>query len=550
MALAGGVSITFPQKRGHYYQDGGMMSPDGHCRAFDADAQGTVFGSGIGVVLLKRVDDAIRDGDQIYGIIRGFAVNNDGSAKVGYTAPSVEGQANVIAMAHAAAAGEPESIGYIEAHGTGTPLGDPIELAGLTQAFRAHTNKEQFCVIGTAKTNVGHLDIAAGVTGLINAAHIVRHGVFPPTLHFKKPNPNFDFANSPFRVNGERSEWKAGSGPRRAGVSAFGVGGTNAHVVIEQAPERNSSPSSRAHHLLVLSARSPAALDQATDNLAAHLKSHPDMNLADVAWTLHLGRRAFDCRRAIVASNATEAIRSLSKRENVQTRLKPSDAPEVYFLFPGQGSQHPNMAREIYDAEPVFRDAVDRCAQILRPHLDADLRTLLYPPAGTSEEVKRSVTETVIAQPAIFTIEYALAQLWMSWGIRPKAMVGHSIGEFVAACLAGVISLEDALALVALRGRMMQRLPAGGMLSVRLPETEVRKRLREPLSLAAVNSPSLCVVAGSLEPLGQFEEELTDTGVACRRLVTSHAFHSVMMDPLIDPLTDALSQVRLNPPPI
>src|SRR6202047_869352 len=246
MALAGGVSITFPQKRGHYYQDGGMMSPDGHCRAFDADAQGTVFGSGIGVVLLKRVDDAIRDGDQIYAIIRGFAVNNDGSAKVGYTAPSVEGQANVIAMAHAAAAVEPESIGYIEAHGTGTPLGDPIELAGLTQAFRAHTNKEQFCVIGTAKTNVGHLDIAAGVTGLINAAHIVRHGVFPPTLHFKKPNPNFDFANSPFRVDSERSEWKAGSGPRRAGVSAFGVGGTNAHVVIEQPPERNSSPSSRA----------------------------------------------------------------------------------------------------------------------------------------------------------------------------------------------------------------------------------------------------------------------------------------------------------------
>lgn len=552
MALAGGVSITFPQKRGYHYQEGGMVSADGHVRAFDADAQGTVFGSGVGVVLLKRLDEAVRDGDHIYAVIRGFGVNNDGSAKVGYTAPSVEGQASVIAMAHGAAGIDPDSIGYIEAHGTGTPLGDPIELAGLTQAFRTQTGKNQFCVIGTAKTNVGHLDVAAGVTGLINAAQIVRHGVFPPTLHFKKSNPNFDFENSPFRVNAERSEWKADNGPRRAGVSAFGVGGTNAHVVIEQAPERHSASSARSRHLLVLSARSPAALDQATDNLAAHLKAHPDLNLADVAWTLQAGRRAFDCRRAVVAGSATEAIDALTKRdrEHVQTRLKPNNASEVFFLFPGQGSQHPNMAREIYEAEPVFREAVDRCAQILLPHLDADLRTLLYPPAGTSEEAKRSVTETVIAQPAIFTIEYALAQLWLSWGIRPKAMAGHSIGEFVAACLAGVISLEDALALVALRGRMMQGIPAGGMLSVRLTEDEVRKRLPDPLSLAAVNSPSLCVVAGALGPLEQFEKELTEAGVACRRLVTSHAFHSVMMDAVVDPLTGAFSRTQLNSPQI
>jgi amino acid adenylation domain-containing protein len=552
MALAGGVSITFPQKRGYFYQEGGMVSPDGHCRAFDADAQGTVFGSGIGVVLLKRLDDAMRDGDQIYATIRGFAVNNDGSGKVGYTAPSVEGQARVIAMAHEAAGVEADSIGYVEAHGTGTPLGDPIELASLTRAFRARTDRRQFCTIGTAKTNVGHLDIAAGVTGLINAAHIVRHGVFPPTLHFNQPNPNFDFESSPFVVSRKRSEWKVDGGPRRAGISAFGVGGTNAHVVLEQAPEPQSSPSTRSNHLLVLSARSSAALDRATDNLATHLKSHPELNLADVAWTLQAGRRSFDCRRAVVAGDATEAISALSNRdrEHVRTRLQTNDASEVYFLFPGQGSQHPNMAREIYDAEAVFRKAVDHCAQVLRPHLDADLRTLLYPPAGASESLKRRVTDTVIAQPAIFTIEYALAQLWMSWGIRPKAMAGHSIGEFVAACLAGVISLEDALALVALRGRMMQQLPPGGMLSVRLPESEVRKRLREPLALAAVNSPSLCVVAGSLEPLEQFERELGDAGVACRRLVTSHAFHSAMMDPLVDPLADAFSRVRLSPPRI
>jgi amino acid adenylation domain-containing protein len=550
MALAGGVSITFPQKRGYYYQDGGMVSRDGHCRAFDADAQGTVFGGGLGVVLLKRFDDAIRDGDQIYAVIRGFAVNNDGSAKVGYTAPSVEGQASVIAMAHEAAGVEPETIGYIEAHGTGTPLGDPIELAGLTQAFRAQTDRKQFCTIGTAKTNVGHLDVAAGVTGLINAAHIVRHGVFPPTLHFEKPNPNFDFQNSPFRVVNERTEWRAETALRRAGVSAFGVGGTNAHVVIEQAPERRACSSVPTKQLLVLSARSPAALEQATDNLAAHLSVHPNMNLADAAWTLQAGRRAFDCRRAVVAGDAAEAVRLLSKRERTQTRSKPNDAPEVCFLFPGQGSQHPNMAREIYDTEPVFRQWVDRCADLLRPHLDTDLRTLLYPPAGTSEEVKRSVTETVNAQPAIFTIEYALAQLWMSWGIRPKAMVGHSIGEFVAACLAGVISLDDALALVALRGRMMQQLPAGGMLSVRLPETDIRKRLQAPLSLAAVNSPSLCVIAGPLKSLEQFEQELNGESVACRRLVTSHAFHSAMMDPLIEPLAGALAKTQLAQPQI
>ncbi len=552
MALAGGVSITFPQKRGYHYQEGGMVSPDGHCRAFDADARGTVFGSGCAVVLMKRAEEAIRDGDQIYAIIRGFAVNNDGSAKVGYTAPSVEGQAAVIAMAHEVSGVDPESIGYIEAHGTGTPLGDPIELAGLTRAFGAGTTKRQFCTIGTAKTNVGHLDVAAGVTGLINAAHIVRHGIFPATLYFRTPNPNFDFENSPFRVCSERTPWHS-ERPRRAGVSSFGVGGTNAHIVIEQPPEEEASPSARTSHLLVLSARSPTALDRATEDLAGHLRANPELSLPDVAWTLQVGRRPFDCRRTVVARDVASAIQSLSRGggAQVQTRIQPASACELYFLFPGQGSQHLNMAREVYDAEPVFRHALDRCADILRPHLETDLLTLLYPPAASvSDEDKRRVTETVIAQPAIFSIEYALAQLWMSWGIQPKGMIGHSIGEFVAACLAGVISLEDALALVALRGRMMQQLPPGGMLSVRLPEAEVRKRLRASLSLAAVNSPSLCVVAGSFEALDQFEGELNAAGIACRRLTTSHAFHSAMMDPLVGPLTDALSHVRLSAPQI
>ncbi|HVT27108.1 MAG TPA: type I polyketide synthase, partial [Lacipirellulaceae bacterium] len=551
MALAGGVSITLPQRRGTFYQEGGMVSPDGHCRAFDADASGTVFGSGVAIVLLKRLEDAVHDNDQIYSVIRGFGVNNDGATKVGYTAPSVEGQSRAIAMAQAAAGIEPDSIGYIEAHGTGTPLGDPIELAALTKAFRAQTAKKHYCVIGTAKTNVGHLDAAAGVTGLINATHVVRHGVFPPTLHFKRPNANFDLESSPFFVNAALSHWKPNGVPRRAGVSSFGVGGTNAHVIIEQAPDRQTTTSTKPAHLLVLSARTEAALDRATENLAAHLSAHPETNLADAAWTLQIGRREFGHRRAVAARNVREAITALSNpvRRPVRVGSQQKERP-VSFLFPGQGSQHVNMGREIYQSEPVFRDVVDRCANILRPHLGADLRSLLYPADNATEDDKRRVTDTVIAQPALFTIEYALAQLWQAWGVQPKAMLGHSIGEFVAACLADVFQLEDALAVIAARGRMMQQLPTGGMLSVRLSESELRRRLPGSLSIAAVNSSSLCVAAGPSDALGELEQALTREGIAVRRLITSHAFHSAMMDPLIEPFTAIVANVRLKPPRI
>jgi len=552
MALAGGVSISFPQKRGYPYQEGGMVSPDGHCRAFDENANGTVFGAGAGVVVLKRLEDAVADGDSIYAVIRGFATNNDGSDKVGYTAPSVEGQANVIAMAQALAGVSPDSIGYVEAHGTGTPLGDPIEMAALTKAFRTHTKAKQFCAVGTAKTNVGHLDIAAGITGLIHATHIVRDGVFPPTLHFQKPNPKLDLENTPFFLNSKRKEWRQENGPRRAGVSAFGVGGTNAHVVLEQAPARQSSPSARSMQLLVLSARSEKALENATTNLYHYLNGHPGLNLADAAWTLQAGRGSFPCRRAIVARDVPEAIASLSQRDRKRllTRLKPLENPTVSFLFPGQGAQHPNMGRELYENERVFRESVDQCAEILHAPLGVDLRSLLYPAESASEEAKKRVTDTVIAQPAIFTIEYALAQLWMSWGIRPAAMLGHSIGEFTAACLAGVFSLVDALTLVAARGNLMQDLPRGGMLSVRLPESELRTRLDGKLSLAAVNSPSLCVVAGPFDALEEFEKKLGADGIMCRRLVTSHAFHSSMMDPIIKPFTKLIAEVRPGRPQI
>jgi amino acid adenylation domain-containing protein len=554
MALAGGSSITLPQKRGTEYQEGGMTSPDGHCRTFDASAKGTVFGSGVGVVLLKRMEDAVRNGDHIYAVIRGCAVNNDGSSKVGFTAPSIEGQSRVIAMAQEAAGVSPDSIGYIEAHGTGTPLGDPIELAALTQAFRAKTNAKQFCAIGTAKTNVGHLDIAAGVTGLINATNILRHGILPPTLHFREPNPTFDLGNSPFYVNTKRTEWKQQELPRRAGVSAFGVGGTNAHVILEEPPAQTSTDSARPAQLLVLSARSELALEKATDNLAEHLKSRQDLPLADLAWTLQVGRRRFTYRRTAVVHNISDAIRVLSQhdRTRVQTRCNSNDPAAVYFLFPGQGSQHPHMGRQVYETEPVFRQWVDRCCEILRPHLGENLLPVLYPSHEASESESRRLTDTALAQPAIFTVEYALAQLWMSWGIQPQGMLGHSVGEFVAACLAGVFSLEDALALIASRGRMMQTIARGGMLSVRLPESEVRARLNGDgrLALAAVNAPSLCVVAGPFDALDGLESQLQDEGVATRRLVTSHAFHSSMMDPILDKFSSRLEQTHLRPPQI
>src|SRR6266404_3377228 len=552
MALAGGSSITLPQKRGTEYQEGGMTSPDGHCRTFDAGANGTVFGSGVGVVLLKRMEDALRDGDQIYAVIRGCALNNDGSSKVGFTAPSVEGQSRVITMAQEVAGVGPETIGYIEAHGTGTPLGDPIELAALTQAFRAKTAAKQFCAIGTAKANIGHLDVAAGVTGLINATNILQHGVLPSTLHFHSPNPKFDLGNSPFFINTKLKEWKSDQKPKRAGVSAFGVGGTNAHAILEEAPPQTSSDSLRPAQLLILSARSEKALNQATDNLVEHLKSSTATHLADAAWTLQVGRRRFAHRRAAVVRNIPEAIQALSQRDpkRLQTKVSTNDFARVHFLFPGQGSQHPNMGRQVYDSEPVFRHWVDRCCEILLPHMGQDLRPLLYPSRDVPEDESTRVTDTVIAQPAIFTVEYALAQLWLSWGIQPQGMLGHSVGEFVAACLAGVFSLEDALALIAARGHMMQKLAPGGMLSVRLPESEIRARLNGHLAVAAVNAPSLCVVAGPFEALGALEAELKNEGVPTRRLVTSHAFHSSMMDPIVDQFSVRVAKTRLHTPKI
>ena len=576
MALAGGVSASFPQKRGYLYQPDGMASPDGHCRTFDAQAQGTVFGSGAAAVLLKRLDDAIADGDHIYAVIKGFALNNDGSAKVGFAAPGIEGQAEVIAMAQAAAGVAPESISYLEAHGTGTPLGDPIEVAAATKVFRANTKAKGFCAIGTAKTNVGHLDIAAGATGLIKTVLSLKNGQLPPTLHFERPNPKLDLENSPFYVNTNLTEWKRKNGqPRRAGVSAFGVGGTNAHVIVEEAPVVEASQSTRESQLLVLSAKTSSALEQMTVNLAEHLKKHNDLKLADVAYTLQFGRRPFEHRRFVVARDAADAIHALEKsvekssqkssQKSSNDRIHPGSQkarrPSIVFMFPGQGAQYCQMGAQLYGSEPEFRKWVDECADILKSlplndllrddrsqsgRLQKDLREVMYPKDAGAEDAQKLLTSTSFAQPALFTTEFALAKLWMSWGIQPDAMIGHSIGEFVAACLGGVFSLSDALRLVATRGRMMQDLPSGSMMAVRLPETELRSYLSAEVSIAAINSPALCVVSGPTAAIEKLEKSLNERGVMARRLHTSHAFHSSMMDPVVDPFTEVVKQIKLS----
>ncbi|OWY64817.1 beta-ketoacyl synthase, partial [cyanobacterium TDX16] len=560
MALAAGVSVKVPQNE-LTLSPPEIVSPDGHCRAFDARANGTIGGNGIGVVVLKRLEDAIADRDYIYAVIKGSAVNNDGALKVGYTAPSEEGQAKVIRAAQIVAEVKPETISYMETHGTGTALGDPIEIAAMTRAFRASTDKKGYCAIGSVKTNVGHLDAAAGITGFIKTVLALHHKLIPPSLNFEQPNPQIDFANSPFYVNTKLQEWKANGTPRRAGVSSFGVGGTNAHVVLEEAPLKSQKSKVKSQscqdvmerpcQLVCLSAKTESALEKATVNLANHLQQHPDVNLADVAYTLAIGRRAFDRRRMVVVRDGEDAVTALESvaPQRVLTQVKESGSRSVVFMFPGQGAQYINMAGELYQNEAIFRQECDRCFDLLQSHLGIDLRSCLYPTAADPEAVQQ-LQQTAITQPALFVIEYALAKLWMSWGVRPQAAIGHSIGEYVAACLSGVFSLEAALLLVATRGQLMQQLPKGAMLSVSLSADKARLLLNDNLSLAASNAPSLSVVSGAVEAIEQLERQLTQQGIDCRRLHTSHAFHSQMMEAIAAPFQTAVQKVKLSPPQI
>jgi len=544
IALAGGTSFMVPQEKGYLYQEGMIRSPDGHCRAFDARAQGTVGGGGVGVVVLKRLDDALADGDTIHAVILGSAINNDGADKVGYTAPGVSGQRAVILEAQSVAQVHPDDISYIEAHGTGTPLGDPIEIQALTQAFRANTQRKAYCAIGSIKTNIGHADAAAGISGLIKTVLALKHRQLPPSLHYTHPNPQIDFANSPFFVNATLRDWESDNA-RCAGVSSFGIGGTNAHVIVAEAPAPAPGSSSRPLQLLTLSAKTSTALDHATRNLNHWLHSHRETDLADVAYTLNQGRQSFAHRRSFVCADIDEALQKLAAPANLASGKISEKACSVVFLFPGQGSQYLNMTRNLYANEPVFKASIDECASLLSPYLEQNLRDVLY---SDKEPHDALVNQASYTQPALFAVEYALAKLWMSWGIQPSAMLGHSLGEYVAACLAGVFSLEAGLALVAARAKLTQSLPSGTMLAVPLSEADIQPWLTSEISLAVVNGSNHCVVSGTHQVMTALQESLQAQGIESRALHTSHAFHSHLLEPILVPFAQKVREVKLHPP--
>ncbi len=552
VALAGGVCVRVPERAGYLYREGLIDSPDGHCRPFDARAQGTVFGSGAAVVVLKRLTDALRERDHVYAVIRGSAINNDGAGKVGFTAPSVDGQASVIAEALAVAGVPAETIGYVEAHGTGTALGDPIELAALAKAFRAGGGARQSCALGAVKANIGHLASAAGVAGLVKAALAVHHGVIPPIIGFEAPNVNIDFERTPFYVNTKLTPWPENGVPRRAGVSSFGIGGTNAHAILEEAPRWQAAGRTRPWHLIPVSARSAPALAEISRSLSVHLAKDPRIRAADVAFSLSTGRQAFDFRRFAVCRDAAEAARSLGeppKQTPAREAGSGEGAPRVVFMFPGQGAPLLGAGRSLYDFEPVFRAALDRCGDQLRRETGLDPRDLLFPADGAEERARAELGRTAVAQPVLFSLEYAYAELLDAWGISPSAMIGHSLGEFVAACRAGVFSLADALRVVSARGRLMEALPPGAMLAVRHPEP-MAELLEADLALAAENSPAERVFSGSPEAVARLEARLAERAVAHRRVPVARAFHSAVVESIAHDFREVMRGVELREPAI
>ncbi|WP_262284299.1 non-ribosomal peptide synthetase/type I polyketide synthase [Micromonospora sp. MA102] len=549
LVLAGGVSIFPAQRRGYLYHDGGIYSPDGHCRPFSADARGSIESSGVGIVALKRLEDAVADGDTVYAVIRGSAINNDGARRTGYTAPGVAGQVEVVSSALATAGVDPRSVSYVEAHGTGTSLGDPIEVAALTEAFRRGTEERAFCALGSVKANIGHTDAAAGVAGLIKTVMALWSRTLPPTINVSRPNPAIDFAGSPFYLTDSARPWVA-DGPRRAGVSSFGMGGTNAHVVLEEPPAtpvRATAGAAAGPHLLVVSARTGEALDRQARQLRDWLAGRPDVDLADVA--ANLGRRqSMTHRRFLVAADRADALAALDAPERQFSGVHPGGRRPLVFAFPGHGAQHVAMGAGLHRAEPTYRAVVDECAELVRDDLGLDLRTLLCPAPDGHAEAERLLARPRLVQPALFVSEYALARSLLARGVTPDLMVGHSLGEYVAACLAGVFSLPDALRLVCARGALVERTPAGAMLAVSLPEAAVAELLDDRVSLAAVNAPELCVLSGDPEAVGALRERLTGEGVDCRPLRVARGYHSALLDPVLDEFAEHAGRVTLHEP--
>ncbi|HLP57318.1 MAG TPA: type I polyketide synthase, partial [Candidatus Deferrimicrobium sp.] len=565
MALAGGVGLNINQKQGYLYEEGIISSPDGHCRAFDAQANGTVAGNGIGIVVLKRLKNAVSDRDNIYAVIKGSAINNDGSRKVGYTAPSVQGQAEVIRKALAMAHAEPESIGYIETHGTATPLGDSIEIEALTLAFRTGNENEEekrnYCPIGSVKTNIGHLNAAAGVAGFIKTVLCLKHKQIPPSLHFKESNPNIDFKNSPFYVNTQLNEWKNNEYPRRAGVSSFGIGGTNAHVVLEEwsLDDLNVKEEGKSEYqLLLLSAKTQIALDKMSENLADFLKENRTLNFSDMAYTLMVGRKHFDYRRMLVCKDSHDVVTAFSTSidgsREVHTFFTKEQEIPVVFMFPGLGSQYVNMGRELFETEPVFRGQMNHCFEILKSLINDDIKEILYPGNFDKQSpiLHEKIKDFQIAQPVIFIFEYALAQLLLKWGITPMAMIGYSFGEYVAACLAGVFSLEDALKLIISRGKLIGQLvngASGVMLSVPLAKEELIPFLNNQLDIAIDNGPS-CIIAGPSNAVDMLRERLKAKRFMCMPMDSSYAIHSKMMSPVLTAFRENAGKIKMNTPQI
>ncbi|PCK22815.1 polyketide synthase [Bacillus pumilus] len=541
-ALAGGVTVSSPENIGYIYQDGMIQSKDGHCRPFDQGASGTIFGDGAGIVLLKRYEDAVRDGSPIHAVIKGVGMNNDGNRKAGFTAPSVEGQAEVLKETYEKSGIDPASIGYLEAHGTGTKMGDPIEVSALSQVFKG--TEPLTIPIGSVKSNVGHLNSAAGIAGLFKAILSMQHKTIPPTIHYESPNEDIPFKDTPFYVNQKALYWKETDGPRRAGISSFGIGGTNAHMIIEEGIKAKKSPASKQKQLLVLSAKTDTALAAMTDQLKQYVLEHPQVPLEDIAYTLRYGRKQFSYRKAIVLSSADD----WRQQKQIETSVFRSKKwRKATFMFSGQGAQYAGMMRGLYEAEPVFKWEVDRCFKYVLETEQVDLKAVVF---SEDHETNQDITKTSNAQPLLFIFEYALAKMLQHSGVEPESMIGHSIGEYVAACLSGVFSLESALTLVMARGRLMQGMEKGAMLSVQLSETELTLMMDESLSIAAVNAKDLCVVSGKEEHVAAFEKKLQDKGIVTRKLHTSHAFHSYMMEPMLEEFHQLVEQVELHEPAI
>jgi acyl transferase domain-containing protein len=534
LALAGASTLSLPQDRGYVYKPGEILSSDGHCRPFDAGSKGTLFGSGTGCVVLKRLSDAIDDGDTVLAVIRGTAINNDGSQKVGYLAPSVDGQARAVAEALGIAGVPAESIGLIETHGTGTAVGDPIEVEALTQAYAPHTSRRGFIALGSVKANIGHLGEAAGMAGIIKTVLAMQHGQLPPCVNYTAPNPQIDFGSSPFYVNTALAPWPKGDTPRRAGITSLGAGGTNAHLILEEAPavEPSDAPT-RASQLFTVSARTRSALDTACTQLADWLVANPTVSLADAAWTLQQGRVAFSYRRSVTGRTPAAMAVALREPQKGTVQATTADDARVIFMFPGGGAQYATMGRELYDSEPVYRAAFDACLAEMPDTLAGTLRRLVF---ATGDAVASATTELEtprLALPALFATEYATTRLLAAWGVEPAGMIGHSMGEYVAACLSGVFTLRDALMLVMERARLFETLPAGGMLSVELAEDELLPLLGPELSIAAVNGPALCVASGPVAALDALQSRLAEREIESTRLHISVAAHSLMLEPIL-----------------